>query len=338
MTTAGNCLGAKARFGKTSPWINLPLQYCPQRYMRFHSGGLKRWLVTTLLCGSTLVVALTLLGVCLVKIENSSIGYLNDFSLGFGATNTEAMIRVGEDRSIVANALIANTPQLLLSLWYFAYNSLWTSMLLADEWSGYAKVRKPLRVTSPTGKQRSTYRLQLPYRYSIPLLITSGTLHWLVSQSIFLVSLSAYSFDDIVDLDSTATGVSCGFSPIALLTTILVGFSALALSVANGFRRYKNNGMPLDASCSAVISAACHAPLGDDRASSKGVMWGACGSDVDGDWVRTMKLEKAPGELRMTEEGGSVRVGHCSFTSFAVEEPIEGELYAGLSSDVAMQR
>lgn len=54
-------------------------------------------------------------------------------------------------------------------------------MLLADEWS------KGHRVTSPSSKQRSTYRLQLPYRYGVPLLIKSAFLHRLLSQSFYVV-------------------------------------------------------------------------------------------------------------------------------------------------------
>ena len=96
--------------------------------------------------------------------------------------------------------------------------------------------------------------------------------------------------------------------------------------------------MPLDGSCSAVISAACHPPPGDDQASSKGVMWGACASDVDGEWIRTMELDNAPEGLRWTENGAAVRVGHCSFSSLAVEAPVESDLYAGLSSDAALHR
>jgi hypothetical protein len=62
-------------------------------------------------------------------------------------------------------------------------------MFLADEWSHFAKERKPLRVSSPTGL---TYFLQLPYRIALPLLVMSGLLHWLVSQSIFLAVVSEY--------------------------------------------------------------------------------------------------------------------------------------------------
>lgn len=44
------------------------------------------------------------------------------------------------------------------------------------------ELRKGLRVTQPHGYQRSSYFLQLPYRWSLPLIVISGTLHWLLSR------------------------------------------------------------------------------------------------------------------------------------------------------------
>lgn len=85
------------------------------------------------------------------------------------------------------NAWLANLPQIFLSALYFSVNRLCTSLYFAYEWNKYATRRKGLRVTSPKGDQRSTYFLQLPFRYAIPLVAISGLMHWLLSQSIFLV-------------------------------------------------------------------------------------------------------------------------------------------------------
>lgn len=51
----------------------------------------------------------------------------------------------------------------------------------------YSRSFKPLRVSFPKGEQVTTWRLQLPYRFGIPLLITSIILHWLVSNSVFIL-------------------------------------------------------------------------------------------------------------------------------------------------------
>ena len=80
---------------------------------------------------------------------------------------------------LLFNVLVANLPQVVFSCLFLTYFRLY--MLLADEWNGCAHERKPLRVTRPSGAQRSIYRLQLPHKYGLPSMIVSATLHWLVS-------------------------------------------------------------------------------------------------------------------------------------------------------------
>ncbi len=177
-------------------------------------------------------------------------------------------------------------------------------MLLGHEWSGYAHVRKPLRVTSPAGSQRSTYRLQLPYKYGVPLLVLSGTLHWLVSQSIFLARIQWYIDGVLIPgfLNPAQNGISnLGYSCIAMITVITLGGIVVLIGILHGFKRYKP-GVPLVGSCSAAISAACHRPNDDVDAPFKPVMWGAVES--------------------------SNPIGHCCFTSFEVTKPVKGQVYA----------
>ena len=179
-------------------------------------------------------------------------------------------------------------------------------MLLAKEWSAFASKRNFLRVTTPIGRQRSTYRLQLPYRYGVPLLVGSGTLHWLVSQSIFLARVNVV---DSMGFEYPDESIStCGYSPIAIIFVIILGSIIVLVGIAYGFRK-TSSGIPLVGSCSAAISAACHPPKADVNASSKRVMWGAVPAENISD--------------------SDDRVGHCCFTSFEVEAPIVGRLYAG---------
>ena len=243
-----------------------PSQYHRQRYSSLASASLTRWFTTTILRVLTLGAAIGLLILGVVTLDTS-----DPFSLGFGAVNTSTTIASEKlNGEILSSILLANSPQLLLSFLYFAYNGLWTSMLLAQEWSGSASHRKALRVTSPAGSQRSTYRLQLPYRYGIPLLLISGTLHWLISQSIFLVILDVYNPDGSPNTDSSDNLALCGYSPFAILTAIITGSIVLVLAIANGFSpRYPSTGMRPAGSCSAVISAACHPPAGDEQASTR---------------------------------------------------------------------
>ena len=99
--------------------------------------------------------------------------------------------------------------------------------------------------------------------------------------------------------------------------------------------------MPLAGSCSAVISAACHPPAGDEQASTKPLMWGACASGGGGSWGgrvteggmgAALGEGKEPWRQRREDGGGMADVGNCSFTSLRVDEPSEGEVYAALKN------
>ena len=233
------------------------------------------------------------------------------WSIGFGTVNTKAILNASGGGSFLIQerlsntllpmVLLANSPQLLLSILYFLYNGMYTCMMAASEWSRFALQRKGLRVSSPHRSQRSTYWLQLPWLYSLPLSIAAAVLHWLVSQSIFLVKVDVYDPHQKLDLSNSFS--SCGYSAYALAITIIIGSAMLLALVANGFRRLDST-MPLAGSCSLAISAACHRPPEDSDAGLFPVQWGAVSHDTEG-------------------EGP----GHCCFTSLDVETPIEGQRY-----------
>ena len=82
-------------------------------------------------------------------------------------------------------AVIANTPQLAISIGYLAYNGLLTRMHSEIEWSWFGETFKTLRVSGPREGQRSSYRLQIPYVWSIPILAVSTLLHWLMGNSLY---------------------------------------------------------------------------------------------------------------------------------------------------------
>ncbi|KAJ0108093.1 hypothetical protein J7T55_007212 [Diaporthe amygdali] len=124
--------------------------------------------------------------------------------------------------NFVASVMLPNIPQLILSCAYFTYNALYTRLLTESEWQSFSMSYRPLRVTHPQGEQWSTFRLQLPYRYSIPLLITSILLHWITSNAIFL------------------------FMSKGVLLPLLLGLTSL------------RGSMIISRSNSLIISAACH--------------------------------------------------------------------------------
>lgn len=244
-----------------------------------------------------------------------------DFSslmaLGLGTLSSKTIMQtvtMGRGwSSLLRSVLLANTPQVVMSLLYFTYNGLFTSIALATEWDNYARRRKGLRVSSsPVGAQRTTYFLQLPYRYSLPLLVISGLLHWLISQSIFLVFVEIYR-DSVADIGA-GTGsdktkrvaasdyTTCGWSPAGVVSVIIVGIAMVLFLLFSGSRRL-GSSMPVAGSCSAAISAACHPVPYDKMVGLEPLQWGV--TSFEGD-------EKA----------------HCSFSSGEVDAPKRGVMYS----------
>jgi len=214
--------------------------------------------------------------------------------------------------------LLANTPQAIASLLYYSYNGVFTAMLANREWARYAYKRAALRVSEPTSTQRSTYFLSLPFRYSVPLIISSILLHWFISQTLFMVRIAVYK-DGVLkttfpglDLSSENCSVtSLGFSDSALIAAIVMGCLLVLVCLGfAGFCRYPT-GMPLGGTNTAVISAACHVRHTGGRKVE----------DLD-------YVVERPLQWGVTVEGTKDQAGHCSFSDKAVQKPVEGCLYA----------
>ncbi|KAF2678605.1 hypothetical protein K458DRAFT_348372 [Lentithecium fluviatile CBS 122367] len=197
-------------------------------------------------------------------------------------------------------AWLANAPQLALSFCYLAINSECTSMAGAREWNQFGTFRKGLRVTKPTHEQRSTYFLQLPYKYSLPLTVVSGALHWLLSQSVYLVRVDFVERDGSLNPSQSKTGI--GISGLSFLT-LCSTFWGLVVAVGLVGRRRLRVRIPFAAGCSLVVSAACHAPEDNGDAHLRPVQWGV------------VEEKMFDGEL------------HCSLSSQKVSMPKEGIRY-----------
>jgi hypothetical protein len=198
------------------------------------------------------------------------------------------------------NAWIANAPQLVLSFCYITVNTICTSMAGAGEWNHFASSKKGLRVTKPHGNQRSTYFLQLPYKWSIPLVITSGALHWLLSQTFFLVRVDFFTREGQMIKGESKS--ACGLSALSLLVFLFGLLLLLGTIGFVGLRRMPTR-IPIVASCSLAISAACHPPADEIEPHLEKVRWGVTGHEL--------------------VQG----FGHCSFTSKPVKKPTVGVAY-----------
>ncbi|KAI1111268.1 hypothetical protein F5Y14DRAFT_464695 [Nemania sp. NC0429] len=168
----------------------------------------------------------------------------------------------------IATLLIANSPQLILSLCYFSYNSLLTQLNVEKEWNTFSVAYQPLRVSYPAGQQVSSYRLQLPYKHGVPLILISITLHWFVSNAVFLfVNEGGYwdtrgGITELNDQFLVADGslVTIEHSPLFFLLLFITGFLFILVPPLCFASLRVKGDMVAGGWNSLVISAACHVP------------------------------------------------------------------------------
>ncbi|KAH7062959.1 hypothetical protein BKA63DRAFT_189701 [Paraphoma chrysanthemicola] len=290
--TAGRCTltqSQRHRYGRESgvkPWTVI------RKPTLFVLGGARVW--TAIIILTSFILTMTALAAATSNVAHftSPWGTSSQLTVPFTSTSFDT-------RGILLVAFIANFPQVCLSLLYFSINRICTSICFATEWNNFATHRKALRVTTPVGSQRGTHFLQLPFRWAIPLVTTSGVLHWLLSQSLFLVRRETRTRTGELYGDSTC---ACGYSAQSILVFSQV-FCVLLLVIICRLLWRMPVRMPPARHCSLVISAACHAPLDEVDPHLCEVMWG------------------------VTEEATHDRPGHCSFSAGVIGEAQTGHLY-----------
>lgn len=205
----------------------------------------------------------------------------------------------------------ANFCQVWASSMSMLLNNILTRMLVAEEWNSYIHRRKPLRVSRPKGIQRSKYFLSLPLKYSLSLMVGMGLLHWLLSQSLFVVEsiqLDLPDFEPAPEWDAAVLGYSVigliltlGTSVTMFLAPLVLGFwMRLKAPVAGKQKQHQQRGsedsdgeslragavsswpMPLVRTCSAAISAACHRHPRDVDVHLLPLTWGYAPEDSAG--------------------------------------------------------
>ncbi|KAK3987182.1 hypothetical protein QBC44DRAFT_295501 [Cladorrhinum sp. PSN332] len=312
--TRGMCLASKYDFQRAKSrkipceqWAREPREWKPQPRRWFASVSLGRWIAS--LAIYALGLALTLLmfqwavsRLAYRRIPTSLPALYAQY--GFGELSPFTLVAMNlplqDPDGLILNVLLANTPQLLLSVLYITLNVILTTFLVQQEFSNMYKVRKPLRVSEPTGIQRSSYFVSLPLRYGIPMGLCSGLMHWLLSRSLFLARVAG--------VDSTtgeavreAGFSSCGFSPFAVFITIIVGAVLVLIVIGLGFRKY-DGVMTMVGTNSLAIAAACHV-LPEDREDGYllPVQWGVVSMQ---NGVGRCAFTTAPeGEIRLPREG-----------------------------------
>ncbi|KAF5381869.1 hypothetical protein D9757_008364 [Collybiopsis confluens] len=223
--TRDMCLASGDIFDGREIGKTVCLEYQSRRIRWFRAASKRHWMTTLLFFAVAISAILGLLIYGIITQLGLGIGFSAFWQLGVGTAHAQTIIsgwKIPTDgySALVASVLVSNSPQLILSIIYLLFNSLCTKVFLAREWFSYSRARKPLRVSIPEGAQRSTYFLQIPYRFGLPLMAYSTILHWLVSQSIFLVQVTYY---DESDSDYNLTISSCGYSPPGMILTLIVG-------------------------------------------------------------------------------------------------------------------
>ncbi|KAJ8113546.1 hypothetical protein OPT61_g4354 [Boeremia exigua] len=137
---------------------------------------------------------------------------------------------------------LANAPQVALSFCYLSLNSFCTAIRGIQEWSSLAVAKKGLRVSDPKGDQRSTYFLNIPYKWAIPLLVISN-----------LVRNDTFDNSGRLDLKSSNTAV--GASGVSFIAFFVV-FFILWISVRILASKKITTSIPVASSSSLIISAA----------------------------------------------------------------------------------
>ncbi|TGJ75782.1 hypothetical protein E0Z10_g10957 [Xylaria hypoxylon] len=132
--------------------------------------------------------------------------------------------------NLIQGVLLANSPQLLLSFCYLAYNNLFTRLQMAKEWARFGEGYNSLRVTEPraTGYFGTDY-FNEPYGYH-------GD-----------PSLPAH------------TAVAVEYSPTSLIVLIIVSSVLVTIPLILALKRLPSN-ITQPGSNSLAISAACHSP------------------------------------------------------------------------------
>lgn len=228
---------------------------------------------------------------------------------GIGHLNTSAGVDLPNslETNFAPLVLLANAPQLLISLLYILYNDLFTRMSLSREWCTFSKSPQFLRVSRPRGSQLGTHFLSLPWKLAVPLLAVMTVLHWLVSQSIFLVYITAYDYTILGDVGyPMGAALYLGWSALALILSLLVGGILILTLWIAGFAFRYGNTMPLAQGCSVAISAACHPPESDLNPAESSLVYGIV--QIPG--MRTGQIE------------------HVSFSSGIVQQLQSGDEYS----------
>ncbi|KAI1445340.1 hypothetical protein F5Y02DRAFT_130179 [Annulohypoxylon stygium] len=242
----------------------------------FHAVSRSTWMVSITVFIVALAVPSTLLGtglVTLIKKKGIDMSPAKIWEYGFQVKEpqlvTSNLFRsTTASNDLINKVIFANSIQLLLSFVYLFYNNILTNQLVGDEWVRFLRKdgKKPLRVSTPVGMQRSSYILSLPLSYSIPLMGVFMLFHWVVSQSVFLVQTMTFTDGPRAVRLPTYDQSVVGFSTLGIILSLFLGVVLVGSLLVNSWlRKYKD--IPAEfatmGTSSAAIGVVCRPPIQD---------------------------------------------------------------------------
>ncbi|KAB5554515.1 hypothetical protein GE09DRAFT_964056 [Coniochaeta sp. 2T2.1] len=310
-TTSGACLITKPDVRQERWGLREAKFWVPRNHFWFRTPSISRWCLAAFFWVTP--VALTASALALALRDSPSGSGLSTF----GEASTRSLYMLSSSIPASAATLISTLPQLLLAALYLATNSLMTAYYLSHESTLFA-LEKPraLRVTSGrAGSQTTSLFLTLPRPWSWFLVILFTAMAFTLSQSAFIVSVRLLPTTSSSTTASALTAIGLSGTGLLILLALLVILAATIVGL--GFRRAPasvlGNGQALGnplalegGSCSAVLSARCHAAQQE----------------------RDMELWKRPLTWGVVEGGGPVNVAHCTFTAGRAGDVDLGRSYA----------
>ncbi|KAF8855672.1 hypothetical protein BDZ45DRAFT_746269 [Acephala macrosclerotiorum] len=146
----------------------------------------------------------------------------------FGSNTQTSGLLVNLDGSPASLSVTSNIPQLFLAIVTLFTNAAFVEMTQADEYVRFLTKRATLRVSNPSGKQRGTYLLGMPYRYVGPMLA-------ITSASVVLVYTDSTSTNLAQPYVFTTSNLS--FSPLAIVVSFVLAGLVVVTSIYFGFKR-----------------------------------------------------------------------------------------------------
>lgn len=308
-TTGGSCLMTRSDVQQQRWGLRGAKFWVPREHYWFRTPSFSRWSVFIFFWAALVAVTTTFLA---LGIFNDPTRHLSPF----GIASPYAVYTLPISIPATAASIIAALPQVLLAALYLTTNSLMTTYHLSHEFVLFALDEpRSLRVTSsPDGSQTTSLYLTLPRPCSWFLVALFAALSFVLSQSIFAVSInltpttSSSPPSSITAISTSSTALLVLLSLLAVLAMIVVGLGfRRAPTAVLGNGQMVGNPLALEGgSCSVVLSARCHAAREERERElwKRPLTWGVVGG-VD-----------------------PANVAHCTFTAGRAGDMDLGRSYA----------